>query len=872
MGARGARGRAGNAQADLDEGGEDVSNQVGEYDPGHTTAVVFPLGGIGTGSIGLAGNGRLVEFEIQNRPNKNSSNGFSFFAIKAEHAHQVRTAKILNGDLEGTHSGEGRSPFVGFGFGPPREALAGLPHYAQWHFTGRFPVAQIAFADQDRMLDVTLSAFNPFVPLNSEDSSLPVALFTFDITNCSAESLEVTLVGALQNPFGGMGINRVVREAGLHQLMLMHSTLTPADTQFGHLLLATDGGDVSPQTYWYRGDWFDNLEVFWREFSGPGRIRDRRYDGPRSVDSVYDDGDVGVLAQHAAIRPGDTARLRFLVAWYFPWYVNYWNPGGSPAPRWKNYYATRFESASAVAAYAFQHWDRLEAQTGRFRDAFFDSTMPAAVLDRVSANLSVLKSPTVARLTDGTLYGFEGCHADSGCCEGSCTHVWNYDQATPFLFPDLARSMREAAYRHGVDDAGRMAFRLLLPLERTRAESTHRAAVDGQMGEIIKVYREWKVSGDTQWLARLWPTVRRSLEYAWSPDNPDGWDADCDGVLEGVQHHTLDVEFYGPNAYLTGFYLAALAAAGEMAAALGEASEEYRRLGRQGRAWVTTHLFNGEYFIQQVSARDAALPLDPELGEVKYQLGDGCHIDQVIGQWHARLVGLGDILDQSQVHSALRAVHRFNFRSMRAHANVHRVFALNDERGVVIATWPRGGAPQIPVPYHGECMTGYEYEVASHMIYEGLVDEGLEVVNAIRDRYDGRHRNPWNEIECGSHYARALASYGLWLALSGFEYDMRRHHMGFHPRIHPAAFRAFWSLNTAWGVFRWEGQRVSLEVFAGHLSLQSFSAAGLDHAGSVAVRMGAPSVVPEFAFRGGVLRFATAVHLQAGDALVVDGV
>lgn len=847
-----------------------MSDPIGVYDQSRSACAVFPLGGIGTGSIGLTGNGRLVEFEIQNRPNKNSTNGFSFFGIKAEHAQQVRTVKILNGDLDGAYSGEGRSPFVGFGFGPPREALAGLPHYAQWRFTGRFPMAQIAFCDQDRWLDVTMSAFNPFVPLNSEDSSIPVALFTFDITNRSAESLDVTLVGALQNPFGGPGINRVVQEAGFSELMLTHSTLTPADTSFGQLLLATDADDVSPQTYWYRGDWFDNLEVFWREFCRPGRLADRQYSGPRSVDSVYDAGDVGLLAQHAVVEPGGRVRMRFLIAWYFPWFVNYWNPGRSPAPRWQNYYATRFESARAVAAYAFHHWDRLEAETVRFRDALFDSTMPPAVLDRVSANLSVLKSPTVLRLTDGTLYGFEGCHADSGCCEGSCTHVWNYDQATPFLFPDLARSMREAAFLHGVDDEGRMAFRLLLPLERTRAESRHRAAVDGQMGEIIKVYREWKVSGDTPWLARLWPWVRRSLEYAWSPGNPDGWDADGDGVLEGVQHHTLDVEFYGPNAYLTGFYLTALAAAREMADALGEPSEEYSRLGRAGRTWVTTHLFNGEYFIQQVNVKDAALPRDPELGEVKYQLGNGCHVDQVIGQWHARLVGLGDILDPSQVQSALRAVHRHNFRSMRAHANVHRVFALNDERGVVIATWPRGDAPQVPVPYHGECMTGYEYQVASHMIYEGLVDEGLEVVSALHARYDGRHRNPWNEIECGSHYARALASYGVWLALSGFEYDMRRQHMGFYPRIHPGAFRAFWSLGTGWGVFRWEGQRVSLEVFAGQLSLRSLGASAFRQAEPVSVHVGRRRKAPECTCQGGVLRFAGALDLHAGEALEVE--
>jgi len=270
-----------------------------------------------------------------------------------------------------------------------------------------------------------------------------------------------------------------------------------------------------------------------------------------------------------------------------------------------------------------------------------------------------------------------------------------------------------------------------------------------------------------------------------------------------------------------------------------------------------------------VDLTNPAYPVDPELGEVKYQLGDGCHIDQVIGQWHARVVGLGDILDPTQVRSALGAIYRYNFKNMRQHANVHRVFAVNGERGVVIATWPHGDAPRVPVPYHGECMTGYEYQVASHMIYEGLVDEGLAVVAAIAARYDGLCRNPWNEIECGSHYARAMASYSLLLALSGFEFDGVRQHMGFHPRLYPGAFRTFWSVGTAWGLFHWMEEEITLEVLGGRLDLGSLACTAFQAAVIQEVRRAGRAVEWSADGRSDVIQFDRGLRLEAGEALTI---
>lgn len=847
--------------------------------------ISFPLGGIGTGCIGLAGNGRLIDWEIFNRPNKKSNNGFSFFAIKAEHQGEVRLAKLLQGDLHPPYIAATNEHFRGFGFGVERESMAGLPHFEQTEFTGEFPFAQLRFIDKQSPLDVKLTAFNPYIPLNDKDSSLPVAIFTYEVTNRSQEALDISLVGNLANPFDKKAFNQYTDAGAFKGIKLTSAFYGKDDPKFGDLTISTDCTEVSYQSYWYRGGWFDNLTVFWKDFIAPGRFKERNYDQMRGSHEVptYNNRDVCLLSSHRTLAPGETGLFRFVLSWSFPNFVNYWNPsdcctqddGSCSYPRWTNYYATLFEHSLDSASYVWSNMDRLYRETAAFKESLFQSTLPPEVIDAVADNLSILKSPTCVRLTDGTLYGFEGCHGDAGCCEGSCTHVWNYEQVTPFLFPGLARSMRNVDYKAAQFDNGKMAFRLMLPVVRTLTDVSEcagpkRAAADGQMGGIIKTYREWKISGDTEWLKGIWPRVKNALEYAWSPGNEDWWDRDRDGVMEGVQHHTLDVEIYGPNTYITGQYHAALLAAAEMADALGDtaAGESYKALYEKGKAWVDGHLYNGEYFIQQIDLKDERFPIDPELEEIKYQIGEGCHIDQVIGQWHAHVVGLGYIFDPDKVKSAVSSIYKYNFKEcLRDYANACRIYALNDESGLLICTWPKGGSPKVPVPYADECMNGFEYQAACHMIYEGFVEEGLNVVRALRSRYDGERRNPWNEFECGSNYARSMASYSLLLALSGFRFDMTKGQIGFNPVREREQFRCFWSLHQGWGQFTHQDDSLELEVQYGQLELSSFQSDLLNDKEIEAVYLGGQKI--EAARSGDTIVFTEKVTLDASASLKI---
>jgi hypothetical protein len=411
--------------------------------------------------------------------------------------------------------------------------------------------------------------------------------------------------------------------------------------------------------------------------------------------------------------------------------------------------------------------------------------------------------------------------------------VWNYAQALPYLFPALERSMRTAHFKHNLHASGHLTFRIPLPMGSTVPVNYH-AAADGQMGDIMKTYRDWLICGDDEWLRELWPAVKRALEYAWKY-----WDRDRDGMMENTQHNTYDVEFFGPNTMMGSLYLGALRAGEEMARRLGDnaAADEYHAVYEKGRWLMDEQLFNGEYYIQDVRPDATASewpvneyvkgtstePSDPEFP--KYQCGQGCLSDQMIGQWFARMLALGDLFDADHVRSAMASIFKYNWReSMAGHANTQRIYAINDESGLVACTWPRGGRPRFPFPYSDEAWSGIEYQVASHLIYEGLVTEGLRIVHGSRGRYDATQRNPWDEIECGHHYARSMASYALLLALAGFHYRAVNATLTLKPRVYTDDFACFFSVDSAWGLLRRtrrEGEvRLVVEVFGGELRLE----------------------------------------------------
>jgi hypothetical protein len=411
--------------------------------------------------------------------------------------------------------------------------------------------------------------------------------------------------------------------------------------------------------------------------------------------------------------------------------------------------------------------------------------------------------------------------------------VWNYAQAMPHLFPQLERTLREQELERSMDERGHVTFRSALP-DGPTGHGWH-AASDGQLGGTMKVYREWQISGDREWLERMYPLARRSLNYCI-----ETWDPDRLGVLVEPHHNTYDIEFWGPDGMCSGIYLGALAAMAAMCREMGDEEEgqDYADLAERGARYLDDHLFNGEYYHQNVawkglrdtSFADMIAGADARSSEVmrllkkegpKYQYGPGCISDGVIGAWMASTYGIESPQTRSKVRRHLRAVFGHNFRAdLTEHVCTQRPgYAWGDEPGLLLCSWPRGGKPTLPFPYSDEVWTGIEYHVAAHLISEGMVAEGLTIVKAARSRYDGRVRNPWNEYECGNYYARAMSSYALLGALSGFRYSAATRTLHVGPKLPGNRFRVFFSTASGWGTLAVSNGRLTIDLAEGELAV-----------------------------------------------------
>ena len=535
---------------------------------------------------------------------------------------------------------------------------------------------------------------------------------------------------------------------------------------------------------------------------------------------------VGAVARKFSLEPGKEATVTFVVTWHFP------NQTLGPVKTSRGQrYAARFKSAAEVAEYVAKNFDTLSAQTRLWHDTWYDSTLPRWLLDRTFLNTSILATSTCHWFADGRFYGWEGV----GCCAGTCTHVWHYAHAAARLFPALERDLRERT------DFG-IAFDENTGVVRFRAEGSG-LAIDGQSGVILRSYREHQMSADDAFLRRNWPKIKRALECLIEHDE------NGDGIIEGAQHNTLDADWFGPIAWLSGLYLAALRAGEEMAREAGD--EEFARKAREifdkGRKNILDRLWGGEYFINIPD------PAHPEA----INSGTGCHIDQVMGQSWAFQVDLGRIFDEEHGRKALLALWKYNFAPdvgpYRAAYKPGRWYAMPGEAGLLMCTFPRkdwsfeqacGKRDKMTFAgYFNECMNGFEYQAAGHMVWEGMVQEGLAIARAVHDRYHPSRRNPWNEVECGDHYARSMASYGVFLAACGYKYHGPNGHLGFEPRVSPEDFRAAFTAAEGWGAFaqKRDGrtQRATVDLKYGRLHLRTLEIA-LPEAGqpkNVAVRL-----------------------------------
>lgn len=753
-------------------------------------AARFLLGGIGTGNISLDQRGGFTDFEIFNNPKKGFRSPYTFFAVRTKDENGNSVVKALEAQEQ--------PPFT-HSHGFHAWEIGGLPRFRHSEMCGQYPFVQVKLSDSSVPVSVTMECFTPFIPLNTDDSSLPGTIIRYKVRNLSGQTQEVSIAGSFANLcnysgqdiftkplFNGESLNQYVEEESCRGIHFSTGNKTENDLDYMDMAFMTTEDSPTYLEYWNEGAWWDGLQDFWNDFADDGVLTNGLVLSAKGNRMHRSDIKVGSLCVKKEIPAKEEAVFEFILTWYHPNRVRSWDQLNTQRPLIRNYYA-KFGPSLRTASYIANHITRLESDSRAFQKALFSSSYPDYVLDAIASNITVIRSTTCFRVEDGSFFAYEGCFDNAGCCDGNCTHVWNYAQTLAFLFPELERSMRRTEFLTETDETGCMVFRARKYFHDPEWEFP--PAADGQMGCIIRLYRDWKFSGDDAFLRELWPKAKLALEFAFS-----NWDSDGDGVLDSQQHNTYDIEFYGLNSMVNSIYFTALRAGEEICSYLGdtETQRKYQFVREKAAEILDASTFNGEYYQQKIE----------DANEYKYQFGSGCLADQLFGQELAHINGLGYVLDREHVKTALHSIFFYNFKEdMQNHCNLQRTYALNDESGLLLCTWPHGGRPLLPFVYSDEVWTGVEYQVASHLIYEGFIDEGLQIVKAVRDRQNGVKRSPWDEVECGHHYARSLSSYGLLLSLSGYHCDMVNRKLYFKPLIHRESFTTFFSCGSAWGLY-----------------------------------------------------------------------
>ncbi|MES2112358.1 MAG: GH116 family glycosyl hydrolase [Bacteroidota bacterium] len=808
-----------------------------EYSGPNLNRVAFPLGGMGAGMICMEGTGALSHVSIQHVAQIYNEPGM-FAAISVKGVKNG--AKVLEGPVPDWKKFGLHDSALGLG-----GSTIGLPHFHRASFTAKFPFGYIDLSDNDLPLKVQITGWSPFIPTDEDNSGLPAGAMEYRFTNTGATTADAVFSFNSRNFLGfSNGRDLTTPYKNGYVMTQLGSKEKPLRTD---LAFYTDDDNTVVDHCWFRGGWFDPTTMAWNKVKA-GEAK--------AVPPVSGDAPGASLYVPFKLAPGKEKVIRLYMSWYTPDTEQTWGTVG-PVKKtdaangicnsasdigldkydkdfdnkfYKPWYANRFAAIGEICDYWRKNYDELKHKSTLFKDALYSSTLPPEVMEAIGSNLTILKSPTTMRQFDGRAWNWEGCGDSWGSCHGSCTHVWNYAQATAHLFPNMERSLRATEFCENQSEEGHQTFRATLPI-KPNMHDFHSAA-DGQLGGIMKVYREWRISGDTDWLKKIYPMVKVSMDYCIRT-----WDPRHRGVIEEPHHNTYDIEFWGGDGMHTSFYAGALHAASAMGKYLGRDVSQYEELGHKAKSAMENELYDGEYFIQEIKYKDlnAGNPATAksfggdysaeakallEKEGPKYQYGKGCLSDGVLGAWIGRMCGLQDVIDAKKINSHLLAVHKYNLKeSLSEHANPQRPsFAVGEEGGLLLCSWPKGGKLSLPFVYSDEVWTGIEHQVASHLMLMGNVKEGLDVLRASRDRYDGRIRNPFNEYECGSWYARALSSYGYLQALTGVRYDAVDKTLHVDSKI--GDFTSFLSTASGFGTVTLKQGKASVKTYYGSIDVR----------------------------------------------------
>lgn len=825
----------------------------------------MPVGGLHAGTVYMGGDGRLWLWQIYNESEEGKNEGIDPKTVLWEDGTTTRKIRSRDGAsyIEPAIAENKRRLDQGFALRiryKGRTIIKELNEkdWDEVSFEAKYPIATVKYLFKTLPVEVTLKGYSPFIPLDAERSSLPATILRLSVKNKSGEPVQVSVLGWMEN-----GACKVSAKEGSGTKINLGKTygnrtelfceLLPRDqavrqaTDFGSTAFAVMNKNARPVAG------FSSWPVNSATFELPNLTR-AEADAPEKL--------TGALLVESSIKPQASMEEDFVIAWHFN------NPNLKLRELVKDaqagyHYGARFKDAGEVTRYIAENFAALTRDTEQWHKTWNDSTLPHWFLERTFVNIGTLATANTYRFANGRFWGWEGV----GACAGTCTHVYQYAQAIGRIFPELERRLRaEVDLGAGFDkSSGAIIF---------RAENESRPAIDGQAGTILRFYREHQMSADDSFLTHNWPNIKKAVEFMLAQDK------NGDGMTDTPMENTLDAVWEGEIAWIVGLCIAAAAAAQVMADEAGDAgfAQVCRDYVTKGKANMEQHLFNGEYFIHR-----------PDAVQGRKKLGsyNTCHIDQVYGQSWAHQVGLPRVLDRAKTLSALKALWKYNFTAdVGPYIKTHlggRPYAVAGEGGMVMNTNPLneekpfGENVTWQLGYFHECMSGFEHQVAAHMMAEGMIDEALILTRFIHDRYHGARRNPYNEIECSDHYARAMASYGTFITACGFQYHGPKGQIQFAPKWDKQNFRVPFTTAEGWGTYSQKvagsRQEHKFELKYGSLRLQQckFEKLSGQNLKSVSVMLGTTRIPATFKQEDGMLtiQFGAQVTFKRGQQLAI---
>ncbi|GLU53441.1 hypothetical protein Dfri01_29020 [Dyadobacter frigoris] len=775
----------------------------------------MPVGGLHAGTVYLGGDGRLWLWGIYNESEEPKNEGIDPKTVLWNDGNTVRKIRSRDGAsyVEPAIAENKRVLEQGFAVRILYKGKVFIKelnenHWDEVSFQATYPTAIVQYTDHHLPVSIILTGYSPFIPMDADNSSLPATILRIEVKNLSSEKIEVSLIGWMEN-----GASKLSAKKGDGKKV---NSVMPSEkfkgifSEFNFskngLFTATDSGTTSfailnPKAGVHTA--FNTWPVTDAGFTS-GFSQNSEMEAPEKL--------IGALFTSKTLVGGASMKEDFIISRHFN------NPNDKLKELVKDakegyYYGTKFKNAGEVTEYIASHFDQLSAQTELWQRTWNDSTLPHWFLERTFVNIGTLATANTYRFASGRFWGWEGV----GACAGTCTHVWQYAQSMGRIFPELERILRQnvdlgVGFR---PDSGAIIF---------RAENESRPAIDGQAGTILRFYREHQMSANDDFLKTNWQNIKKAMQFMLAQDK------NGDGMTDTPMENTLDAVWEGEIAWIVGLCIAAARAGQAMAEDMGDAdfSLVCKTYLEKGRKNMEEQLFNGEYFIHK-----------PDAAQGRKKLGsyNTCHIDQVYGQSWAHQVGLPRVLDKEKTLSALRSLWKYNFTmDVGPYIKTHqggRPYAVSGEGGMVMNTNPHnedkpyGENESWQLGYFHECMSGFEHQVAAHMMAEGMVDQSLTMTRAIHDRHHAAKRNPYNEIECSDHYARAMASYGTFISACGFEYHGPKGYMAFDPKITPENFKAPFTSAEGWGTFKQSqtaGKQLNtIEIIYGKLRLRTFA-------------------------------------------------